>query len=299
MRWIDFENKNPTEKFEGWEPWTKEKWETWLADSKRIVDKLAVLNDQAVVLHNEGKQAEAETKIKERNKLIDDNSSHWGKLKPWLLALSFGKCWFTEAKDIASHKDIEHFRPKKEALDLKGNARDGYWWLAFDYTNFRVAGNVPNRKKGGWFPLHAVSHCSRYEAKCEESELPYLLDPINSYDVGLLAFDEEGNAVAVPTASEWERERVEVSIQRLKLNEHDELPEERRKVWRKTSNAIKSFLDAKKSFNPTLNPLPKVTMEAKAREIYELTRPDAQLSSVARWCVLLRNDVTLSRLMSS
>jgi hypothetical protein len=48
-----------------------------------------------------------------RDKLIDDNSDVWGELKPWLLNLSNGKCWFTEAHDTFSHWDIEHYRPKK------------------------------------------------------------------------------------------------------------------------------------------------------------------------------------------
>ena len=50
--------------------------------------------------------------------------------------------------------DVEHFRPKLEVKELyKEQNREGYWWLAFDYHNFRVCGNVGNRKKGGWFPL--------------------------------------------------------------------------------------------------------------------------------------------------
>ncbi len=86
----------------------------------------------------------------------------------------------------------EHFRPKKEAKALDGTIRDGYWWLAFDYMNFRVCGNVGNRKKGGWFPLQDGSLRSSYEKRCEESETGYLLDPIDIDDVKLLAFDEEG-----------------------------------------------------------------------------------------------------------
>jgi hypothetical protein len=59
----------------------------------------------------------------------------------------------------------------------------------------------------------------------------YLLDPVRQTDVELLAFDEEGNAMPTPEADEWERERVRISIDRLKLNEHDALPQERRRAW--------------------------------------------------------------------
>ncbi len=82
-----------------------------------------------------------------------------GAPKNWLLALSGGKCWFSEVRELYSHYDVEHFRPKKEAKGLDGADRDGYWWLAFDYMNFRVCGYVGNRKKGGWFPLQQGSLC--------------------------------------------------------------------------------------------------------------------------------------------
>lgn len=283
MRWIDFENRKPTDTdIPEWQPWTEAEWEAWQAESKRLLEELTKFH--------------AEGKIKERNELIDKNAAHWGKLEPWLFALSHGKCWFTEGKNISSHPDVEHFRPKKEAISLDGTVRDGYWWLAFDYTNFRASGTVPNRKKGGWFPLHEDSLCSKFEARCEESETPYLLDPINPTDPDLLAFDEEGNAIPVPSADEWAKERVRISIERLKLNDHDALPAERRRVWQEVTGAIEAFLKAKAAFHPKKNPAPKVTMDEKAKFIRSKTEKEAELSSVARWCLLFRNDPDLSRL---
>jgi len=126
------------------------------------------------------------------------NDAHWCELKPWLLALSSGKCWFSEVRDLFSHPEVEHFRPKTMAKSLDGIKRDGYWWLAFSYMNFRVCGNVGNRKKGIWFPLSNGSVCSTYANRCEESETHYLLDPIDASDVSLIAFDEEGKVIPVP-----------------------------------------------------------------------------------------------------
>lgn len=298
MRWIDFENKQPTDQFEGWTPWSEDEWTAWQARSQVLLQEMSELNEEAETLRRQGLQEESELKISARNALIDDNSNHWGRLKDWLFALSYGKCWFTEGRDVCSHKDVEHFRPKKEAKALDGSERDGYWWLAFDYSNFRAAGNVPNRKKGGWFPLHKDSKCSTFRARCEESEAPYLLDPIRRADTDLLAFDEEGNAIAAPGANDWEKERVDESIRRLKLNDHDALPQERRRIWQKVSEAIEGYLAAKSRYRPGYNPAPAATMEEKAREIFSLTRDDAELSSVARWCVLFRNDSQLTRLIS-
>ncbi len=32
-----------------------------------------------------------------------------------------GKCWYSEAKDLMSDRDIDHYRPKKEAKDINGD----------------------------------------------------------------------------------------------------------------------------------------------------------------------------------
>jgi hypothetical protein len=304
MRWIDFDQKKPTDSFPDWTPWTPADWQAWLDESARLHEAVRVLNAKAEQLRAQGDMMGKLTIMAKRNKEIDDNRTHWGKLKAWLLALSHGKCWFSETRDTYSHYDVEHFRPKKETkddqnlgVDGKPTIRDGYWWLAFEYSNYRICGNVGNRKKGGWFPLHVDSHCSTYSARCEESETVYLIDPIQRADTRLLAFDEEGNAIPSPGCDDWEKKRVEVSINRLKLNDHDALPEERRKVWQRMTRAIDGFLQAKAVFRPGINPAPKVRMEENLRTIKELTRDDAELSTVALWCVRFRNEPQLLSLV--
>lgn len=283
MIWIDLEHKRPTDTdIPGWAPWTQDQWNGWLAKSKQLVADLAALD--------------AVGKREERNGLIDSNKPHWDKLKPWLLALSGGKCWFSEVRELYSHYDVEHFRPKKEAKALDGTQRDGYWWLAFDYMNFRACGNVGNRKKGGWFPLKLGSLCSTYPEQCEESEARYLIDPIDDDDVALIAFDEEGKVIPVPGASDWERERVNETVKRLKLNEHVPLTEERRKVWQKVDVLIEDYLTAKARCSGGHNPAAKAKLIEVRVRIRELTNTNAELSAVARWCLLLRNDPQLSRL---
>jgi hypothetical protein len=282
--WIDLEHRLPTDTdIQGWAPWTQAQWEAWLTESDHLVAELARLN--------------AAGQITERNKLIDDNSAQWGRLKPWLLALSAGKCWFTEARDIASHLDVEHFRPKKAARNVKGASRDGYWWLAFDYMNFRIAGTVPNRKKGVWFPLRFGSRCSTHSRRCEGDETPHFLDPTNAYDVSLLAFDEEGKAVPAPGISRWDYVRVLRTVDRLKLTEHQALAEERRKVWQRASQAINRYYQAKSEATSVQAAVARERLRASAMQIAELTKASAELSAVARWCVLLRNDPQLARLV--
>ena len=259
-------------------------WNAWLTESQRLLGALATL--QAA-----GKRAE-------RNALIDAKSKHWGKLKQWLLALSAGKCWFSEAKEIFSHYDVEHFRPKKEAKAEGAVVRDGYWWLTFDYMNYRVCGNVGNRMKGGWFPLQEGSPCSLYEHRCEESESAYLLDPIDIDDVKLLAFDEEGKAYPAPGTSDWEQLRVKETVRRLKLNEHEALTEARRNVWTRATTLINQYQAAKSRCQSGGNEVAREKAKSALKQVRALTRPTAELSSVAKWCVALRKDPQLSQVVA-
>ncbi|HCU0667160.1 TPA: hypothetical protein OUF41_003319 [Enterobacter hormaechei] len=284
MIWIDLEHKRPTDtNIPNWVPWTQARWDAWLAKSAQLVAALAALD--------------AEGERNERNALIDANSAHWGVLKEWLLALSAGKCWFSEVRELYSHYDVEHFRPKKEAKALDASLRDGYWWLAFDYMNFRVCGNVGNRKKGGWFPLKDGSLCSTYSEPCEESETRYLLDPIDDDDVALIAFDEEGKVIPMPGSSAWEQERVNETVKRLKLNEHPPLAEARRKIWQQVDRLIDDFTTAKARCRTGNNPVAKAKLIEVRAQVRAMTSTTAELSAVARWCLLVRNDPQLSRLV--
>jgi len=280
MIWIDLEHKLPTDTdIPGWTAWTTQKWQAWLAKSQNLADQLKIMEQQ-------GLRAQ-------RNALIDANSTHWGALKNWLVRLSGGRCWFTGAKDICSYYDVEHFRPKKEAKDdIAGSTRDGYWWLAFDYMNYRLCGTVPNRTKGGWFPLRTGSLCSTYTAPCEASETAYLLDPIDEDDVALIAYDHQGKVVPAPGCSDWDRDRVTITAKRLRLNEHVPLTEARMKIWNKVNTLVDDFLKAKSSCVPGPNPAAKEKMKNIRSRLRELTDPHAELASVA-WCSLKARNITI------
>lgn len=73
----------------------------------------------------------AEPDFQKKKQIIDDNAKVWGEIKKHLLSLSHQKCWYSEAKEKYSYYHVEHFRPKKRAIDDKGQDKGGYWWLAF------------------------------------------------------------------------------------------------------------------------------------------------------------------------
>ena len=133
-----------------------------------------------------------------RHDIIDNNSAIWRELKAWLLDLSHGKCWFSEAKDCFSHFEVEHFRPKKSVRDADGSTYGGYWWLTFDWFNFRICGSAGNRKKSVYFPLRdELKRCRPFgDLRQEEVQL---LDPADEDDPALLSFDLEGHAIVAPT----------------------------------------------------------------------------------------------------
>jgi hypothetical protein len=64
----------------------------------------------------------------------------WGLLKSWLAKASGSKCWYCETKSNRAPLDVDHFRPKLavtvDGFTLIGH--DGYWWLAYEWSNFRL-----------------------------------------------------------------------------------------------------------------------------------------------------------------
>jgi uncharacterized protein (TIGR02646 family) len=263
--------------FEGVEPDPE-----WLAKAEAILDALKAAKDRAA-----------------RNQIIDDNAMVWGELKNWLLGLSHQKCWFSEARDCYSHWDVEHFRPKKSAKDADGTEYDGYWWLAFDWKNLRICGNVGNRKKGTYFPIRDVT------LRCEPLgdlgfEDPQLLDPADADDPGLLSFNVQGTALPAPhVTDDWEKARVEYSIEKLRLD-FPALEGRRKMIWAECWGRAQEYIDelakyhAKKS-----NVIARDRYKRAAKHLLAMIQADSELSMVARACLESSGDLRLKHLLWS
>jgi hypothetical protein len=252
-------------------------------------DKAADLSDQLDL---------AATK-EERDTLIKANSGVWSELKPWLLQHSRGKCWFSEARDVFSHYDIEHYRPKNAARDLDGSEQgEGYWWLAFNWKNLRICGNVGNRKKGAYFPLRAGTHRATAVDRNIEDELPYLLDPTRLEDTLLLCFDENGDVNSLPDLDEWSRARVDETIKRYKLREHEPLMEARRDIWSRCVREVNccQVLMAELSKSPSATK--RALVREQMRKLQEMVLPDAEFSVVASECLRNRTEQWAQRIAS-
>lgn len=234
-----------------------------------------------------------------RNIIIDNNKALWGELKEWLLSLSHGKCWFSEAKDCFSHWEVEHYRPKKSAKDRDGTVHDGYWWLAFDWENFRICGNSGNRKKGTYFPLR--DGCARIGPSGDvRQEEPTLLDPIDEDDPGLLFFDIEGRAVAAPhVTDQWEKARVRYSVERYNLD-FPPLMNKRKAVWAECWNSIQEYRRELVLYQQDpKNLIARDRLKQAAKRVRVLLKEDRELSAVARACVESAGDPRVKGLLRS
>lgn len=138
------------------------------------------------------------------------------------------KCWYCEAEEIRSDTPIDHFRPKNKVEDDKQH--DGYWWLAFDWQNYRCACTFCNSRRvfdeteGGkacCFPLENPEE--RAYAPGDQiklrNERPCFLDPFNPDDEKLLWFDNDGLPMPKPSATTEEQKKVANSIEIFHLHE--------------------------------------------------------------------------------
>lgn len=254
----------------------------WLGRGQALVEQLKAASDATA-----------------RNLIIDNNRAFWGELKPWLLALSHQKCWFSEAKDCFSHWDVEHYRPKKTAHDADGTQHEGYWWLAFDWRNLRICGNAGNRKKGTFFPLRDGS-ARVAETGDIRNEDPQLLDPADPDDPNLLTFDVEGKAK--PTAGlsdQWEKDRVMYSIKRYNLD-FPPLMDKRKALWAECWNRIRKYFDELTKYHADkTNAVAREAFKEAARDVRELMREEQECSAVARACILGTGDTRVLGLLQS
>jgi uncharacterized protein (TIGR02646 family) len=199
-------------------------------------------------------------------------------VKTRLWRMQNGKCCYCEREYERKHSDVEHFRPKTEALREKDRKTPGYWWLAYRFENLYFGCLICNRIKGAWFPL--VTGTLPLAAEKEpwtEPELPLLLDPGFEDPEDHLTFvwipPHRGYQIAPRNGSERGRRTIEI----LKLD-RDDLTEMRRKYYRRhLEPLLERFAEAeRKGENGALR---RIRQEAEA--LRGATAPYALLSRVA------------------
>lgn len=227
----------------------------------------------------------------ERAAYIKAKAQVWRDLRQEFINEFGSRCWFTDAEEAVAHLDIEHFRPKLQALDEDGTVHEGYWWLAFELSNLRLAGQIPNRQhKQCYFPL--LPGCTRANSgnRRWQEENPVFLDPTKLTDVALVGYDESGGMRPSPDAeTDEERARVDVTDRLLGLSIHQPLIEARQRVWDECRTIIDEILKLKAEEREygAATARTKGERECLMQELYTRTRPSTPFSSVARSCLRL------------
>ncbi|MDR1994786.1 hypothetical protein [Azonexus sp.] len=238
------------------------------------------------------KKAEAATKELcaaktdvDRKAIIEKYEGLWrdNKVRDWLLQLFHNKCWYTEAKESVSAVHVDHYRPKGCVSDFDKNQREGYWWLAFDWRNYRVCGQLINTKKNDVFPL-CEDHCATAnDPNSLKLEAPLLIDPITD-DARLISYEMDEDScrvVAITGIDQAEQNRVDGTIEILGLNRLDRLNQNRADVWRKCADKIKDYSSA--SDEPqSLKQIRQATVIVDLKKMIDYKE---EFSSVAEACI--------------
>lgn len=249
-----------------------------------------------------------------RDKFIDDNSKIWSEIKESLPYSE--KCWISEAKEV-SPRTIEHFRPKKmvsrtnfkriglpsfkeaqrtdwtKSTQYKGI---GYWWLAFDFVNFRICITNINSIKSNRFPLRFGCPIAYDNIDNLELEDAILLDPTKKGDPELLTFDPDGKVKPTEVdESKDEYIRAHISIKIYGLNDIEPLVSHRNAKWKDCLDLITD----NQHFYPIIKPIiedgqelidelivPLERFNSKCKKLKEYISPDAEYSAVAKTCLL-------------
>jgi hypothetical protein len=225
----------------------------------------------------------------ERVAYMKANSAIWRDLRAELMAHFGGKCWFTDAPEYVAKLDVEHFRPKAEALTRKGDRREGYWWLAFNWCNYRLCGQIPNREnKKCWFPLMPLSPVAATQGDNWQLESPVFLDPRNPVDVELVAYAEDGLVHPKPGASRRERYRVKLTNELLGLSEIPLVVDERKRTWKECTLLIRDYMTSKANEKMYgRDPVIAAEQNEILTKLITLAQSNRPFASVARSCLRL------------
>jgi len=206
------------------------------------------------------------------------------------------KCWYCECDGSEGfYFQVDHFRPKQRVKN-KGVKKDeyepGYWWLAFNPENYRVACQKCNTGSGkiDQFPRADDSIRALVEGG-EKYEKPLLLDPVIPTDPKLLTFSQDGNVY--PSGScqdESDVRRVDVSIKVFNLRARSKR-EGRRKIWKQCYDAIIAARQAHDSlresmlYSDDLKKAKKKEFTDACAIVSKMVLSNAKFSSTAKSCI--------------
>jgi uncharacterized protein (TIGR02646 family) len=227
---------------------------------------------------------------KDRAAAIDAKHTIWKHLKKTLAKASNNKCWYCESEELRSDMAVDHFRPKNQVAECPSHP--GYWWLAFDWENYRFSCNFCNSPHGtaedptrggkhDHFPLFTPPPRALVPEDDWREERPKLLDPVVPGDAVLLIFLDDGNPRprydVTENAVAFERANVSIELYHLK---HERLTARRAEIYRQIKSYVRMGDTGEKHMSSNWQ-LGESQRNEAIKGIKWLTRPGAQFSAAA------------------
>lgn len=221
----------------------------------------------------------------ERDAIIEKNQGLWrdDRIRNWLLKQFNNKCWYSEAQDSVSSIHVDHYRPKgRVKQDLGTVPEGGYWWLAFDWVNYRICGQLLNVKKGVLFPIIEGLRCTASNPVSLQFEAPFLIDPLSDA-TRLISYEKDEDAcIAVVAAgiAEPDITRAEKTIEIMGMNLRPRLNAKRNDFWDECMMKINEYQNA------TGAHVLRLVAQASAKAaLKKMVHYDSEFSSVSEACI--------------
>lgn len=131
-----------------------------------------------------------------------------------------------------------------------------------------------------------------------DDEFPYLLDPARPDDPLLLCFDENGDVKVLPDLDVWSTARVEESIKRYKLREHEPLMEARRDIWSRCNREVNLCQNLMDELSKNPSATKKEAIRQQMLKLKEMVTFEAEFSATACECLRNRREQWAQRLAS-
>jgi len=219
----------------------------------------------------------------DRAAIIDANVAMWGEFKQHLCDALQRKCWYSESVNDFAHCHVDHFRPKSSALDENGDDQGGYWWLAFNWANYRYSAPAGNVRKRDYF--HVNANKANLPTDALENEDIRFLDPTEPEDPNKLKFNNAGIISAKETdLVSRDYIQAEYTIRRMNLNMVG-LVEGRRDKYRKTARLIRQVEKLLALQRINLDMARRQTIKGKQLELMELAGRFSEYSAAVKYCL--------------
>jgi uncharacterized protein (TIGR02646 family) len=249
---------------------------------------------------------------KTRAQVIAKYSDLWSDVKDRYRELSHEKCWYCETKTDRMRGDIDHYRPKGA---VTGTNHPGYWWLAFEWRNWRFACELCNSRlidrttgmvggKGSHFPL-LDAEIHRIKDKCDYEDYddlleedPILLDPVEREDPELLIFRSDGRpSPATENENTDDYRRAKISIEIYHLN-HSKLNRERRKIYYRVRDLVKDYRRYQSKWEREHDRSARALARKAMSELGDMITPGAEYSASARAYLMMhvKDNLELTKL---